>query len=189
MKLVFATNNKHKLAEAKSIIGNDHEIVSLNDIGCNENLPETGNTIRQNASQKAMYVYEKYGVNCFADDTGLEIDALEGRPGVYSARYAGNDCDANRNIEKVLTELRDVANRKAKFRTVIALYINSEKHFFEGVVDGTILTERKGSEGFGYDPVFCPDGNNLSFAEMTASQKNAISHRGRALEKMKGFLI
>lgn len=185
MKLVFATNNKHKLAEAKSIIGKDHEVLSLKDIGCNEELPETGNTIKQNALQKATYVHEKYGVNCFADDTGLEIEALDGRPGVYSARYAGNDSNADHNIEKVLLELNKIANRKAVFRTVIALLIDEQKYFFEGIVEGIILNERKGSGGFGYDPVFCPDGFDLSFAEMTATQKNAISHRGRALEKMK----
>jgi len=187
MKLVFATNNKHKLAEAKAIIGSSYEIMSLKDIGCNEGLPETGNTIRQNALQKAQYVYEKYCVDCFADDTGLEIEALEGRPGVYSARYAGNDCNAENNIEKVLSELRAAPNRRACFRTVIALFINGERYFFEGVVEGTILKERRGDAGFGYDPVFCPDAYDVSFAEMTSSQKNAISHRGRALEKMKDF--
>lgn len=189
MKLVFATNNKNKLKEIKAILGSSHEILSLNDIGCEELLAETGTTLRANALQKAHYVNKKYGINCFADDTGMEIYALGGRPGVYSARYAGPDCIAERNIERVLNELKDVTQRTARFSTVIALCLNNEKIFFEGTVEGTILTESKGIGGFGYDPIFQPAGYKVSFAEMTAEQKNAISHRGRALEKMREFLI
>lgn len=189
MKLVFATNNKHKLAEARSIIGTAHTILSLKDIGCDEELPETANTIRGNARMKARYMFEKYGVDCFADDTGLQVNALDGRPGVYSARYAGNDANADRNIEKLLTEMRDVSHRNARFVTVISLIIRDQETVFEGEVRGIILPKRTGSNGFGYDPVFCPDGYTISFAEMSAEQKNSISHRGRAVEKMKEFLI
>jgi XTP/dITP diphosphohydrolase len=188
MKLVFATNNKHKLQEIRDIVGKDMEIMGLADIGCEEDIPETGDTIESNASIKSDFVYKKFGMNCFADDTGLEIASLNGRPGVYSARYAGEGCNFDDNIDKVLHELKGVSDRRAWFRTVISLILDGKEIQFEGRVDGTILTERHGSKGFGYDPVFLPDGYETTFAEMPPGLKNSISHRGRAVEKLLKYL-
>ena len=188
-ELVFVTNNRHKLKEISAIICNRFRILSLADIGCNEEIEESADTIAGNASLKSWYVYNKYGKDCFADDTGLEIDALGGRPGVKSARYAGEDCIAENNIRKVLKELDGVSNRKARFRTVISLVIGGKEIQFEGVVEGVILEEKRGKDGFGYDPVFLPDGYMQSFAEMEAEEKNRISHRGRATRKLIDYLM
>jgi len=188
MKLIFATNNKHKLQEIQSLIGDHIEIVSLSDMGFNEDIPETGSTIEFNASQKSFYIYNKFGLDCFADDTGLEIAALNGRPGVYSARYAGEDCNFEDNMNKVLSELKGIKDRKACFRTVISLIIVGKEIQFEGRVDGRILTEKHGNEGFGYDPIFQPAGYNQTFAEMPIDLKNSISHRGRAMQKLVQYL-
>ncbi len=188
MELVFATNNAHKVKEIQSILGDEFRLLSLNDIGCDEDIPEEQETLEGNASQKAFYVYDKYGYNCFADDTGLEIDALNGEPGVYSARYAGEEKSSEANIQKVLTKLAKINNRNARFRTVISLVINGKEVLFEGIVNGEILTEKRGDEGFGYDPVFKPEGKNQSFAEMELSEKNKISHRGRAVQKLVEYL-
>jgi XTP/dITP diphosphohydrolase len=188
MKLVFATNNLHKLKEISAIIGKDYKILSLKDISCFEEIPETRETLAGNALEKAAFIYYKYHCNCFADDTGLEIDALGGRPGVYSARYAGEPVNFENNMNKVLKELENIENRNARFITVIALIINDNKYFFEGVVKGKILKEKRGNMGFGYDPIFMPEGYDRSFAELTAEEKNAISHRGIATAKLIGFL-
>ena len=188
ISLVFATNNVHKLNEIKTAVGSKINILSLSDIGCLEDIPETADTLEGNASQKSWYIFNKYHIDCFADDTGLEIDALGGKPGVYSARYAGAGHDHERNMDKVLSELDGVQNRKAKFRTIISLIINGTETLFEGVVKGTILTERHGNKGFGYDPIFEPKGFEISFAEMDLSDKNKISHRGIAVQKLKEFL-
>lgn len=189
MKIVFATNNAHKLAEINDILGDGFEIVSLNDIGCHEDIPETGATLEENARQKTAFVAGKYHHDCFADDTGLEVEALNGEPGVHSARYAeGTDHDSEANMEKLLRKLGNNNNRKARFRTVISLILNGEEHQFEGRVDGTIAFERQGSEGFGYDPVFVPDGYDKSFAELGEEVKNRISHRARAVAKLAEFL-
>lgn len=184
MELVFATNNNHKLKELQSILGKEIQLLSLNDIGCKEEIPEEQPTLEENARQKSLYIYEKYGHNCFADDTGLEIEALGGEPGVYSARYAGEDKNANSNMNKVLLKMQNINNRKARFRTVISLIINGSETQFEGIVNGEIITEKKGDKGFGYDPIFKPDGYNETFAEMDINEKNKISHRGRAVEKL-----
>jgi XTP/dITP diphosphohydrolase len=188
MDLVFATNNEHKLFEIKKIIGDSFNLLSLKDIECYEDIPETGDTLEANASQKSGFVYEKYGKNCFADDTGLEIEALNGAPGVYSARYAGEDKDTVKNMEKVLAELKGVENRKARFRTVISLIIDGEEKLFEGIVEGRIIDVKRGDKGFGYDPVFVPDGYDRTFAELELSIKNSISHRVRAVEKLAQYL-
>ena len=200
MKIVFATNNQHKLDEIRSILGEGFEVVSLNDIGCHEDIPETGKTLEENALQKAQYVYDHYHVSCFADDTGLEVDALNGAPGVYSARYAGGDGhDSEANMTKLLHELGNNNNRKARFRTVIALIekkdicpcgCNSIKivHQFEGIVNGEIIRERRGGEGFGYDPIFQPEGYDKTFAELGMDIKNTISHRARATQKLAEYL-
>lgn len=188
MKIVFATNNKHKLEEISRLLEGQHEIVSLSDIGCHEDIPEDHDTLEGNALQKARYIKEHYGLDCFADDTGLEIEALDLKPGVYSARYAGPAKDSLANMHKVLTEMKDQTNRKARFRTVIALILDQEEHLFEGRVDGRILTEQQGNAGFGYDPIFQPDGFSVSFAEMPMDEKNKISHRGRATHKLAEFL-
>lgn len=188
MKLVFATNNKHKLHEIQHLLGSSIELLSLTDIGCLEDIPENQPTIEGNASEKSFYVYNKYGFNCFADDTGLEIDALNGEPGVYSARYAGDEKDPQKNIELVLQKLSKIKNRKARFKTVISLVIDGHETQFEGIVDGEILEEKRGVTGFGYDPVFKPVESALSFAEMPLSDKNKISHRGRATQKLIEFL-
>lgn len=188
-RLVFATNNAHKLKEVRDLAGNQIELMSLKEIGCNDDVPEDADTLEGNASIKAWYIYNKYGADCFADDTGLEIDALDGRPGVKSARYAGEDCIPANNIRKVLRELKDESNRKARFRTVISLIIAGQETRFDGIVDGVILHELRGGDGFGYDPVFLPDGYNRSFAEMTLEEKNRISHRARAIEKLIDYLM
>ncbi|MFV0592321.1 MAG: non-canonical purine NTP diphosphatase [Draconibacterium sp.] len=188
MELVFATNNRHKVKEIQTILGEEFKLLSLKDIGCNEDIPEEQETLEGNASQKAFYVYNKYGYNCFADDTGLEIEALNGEPGVYSARYAGEEKNPEANMQKVLTKLAKINNRNARFRTVISLVINGKEVLFEGIVNGEILTEKRGGAGFGYDPVFKPDEKNQSFAEMELSEKNKISHRGRAVQKLVEYL-
>ena len=185
MKIVFATNNKHKLEEIKDILGKDFEIVSLAEIGCHEDIPETGVTLQENARQKSTYVVEHYNQNCFADDTGLEVEALGGEPGVHSARYAeGTDHDSEANMRKLLTKLDGQTNRKACFRTVISLIIDGVEHQFEGKVEGRIATEKHGTEGFGYDPIFIPEGYDKSFAELGEEIKNQISHRARAVKKL-----
>ena len=186
-KIVFATGNPNKLKEIISAV-NSFEILGLKDLGITEEIPETGDTLMKNALQKAKYVYHKTGLDCFSDDTGLEIEALNYRPGVYSAMYAGPDCNAENNIRKVLEELEESANRKAQFKTVIALILNGEEYFFEGVVSGLILKEKSGEGGFGYDPIFRPVGYKESFAEMSIAQKNEISHRGLAVKKLIAFL-
>ena len=188
MELVFATNNKHKLAELQAILGNRFHLLSLSDIGCNEEIPEEQPTLEGNASQKSFYIYNKTGYNCFADDTGLEIEALNGEPGVYSARYAGEEKSAEANIRKVLEKLTKINNRKARFRTVISLVIEGVEYQFEGIVEGEILDEKRGNSGFGYDPIFKPDGYYETFAEMNLAEKNKISHRSRAVEKLVDFL-
>ena len=188
MKLVFATGNKNKAKEIQLLIPDSIQILSLNDIHCEEEIPETQATIEGNASQKAFYVYEKYQYNCFADDTGLEIEALDGQPGVLSARYAGEAKNANDNMDKVLLEMKELDNRKARFKTVISLVINGKELQFEGVVSGTILTEKRGNSGFGYDPIFLPEGSNKSFAEMELQEKNRNSHRAIAINKLVAYL-
>jgi len=188
MELVFATNNKHKLEELQAILGKHFKLLSLKDIGCNEEIPEEKDTLEGNASQKAFFVYNKFGFNCFADDTGLEIDALNGEPGVYSARYAGEERSAEANMDKVLDKLTKIKNRKARFRTVISLVIDGAENQFEGVVEGEILAEKRGRSGFGYDPIFQANGFSQTFAEMDLGEKNQISHRGRAVEKLVNYL-
>lgn len=188
MKLVFATNNPDKLSELKDLAPDGIEILSLKDINCDEELLETHHTLQQNALQKAKYVYDNYGFNCFADDTGLEIDALGGEPGVYSARYAGQSCNAEDNIEMVLAKLKEEENRCARFITVIALIIDQEENLFEGVCLGRITKTKNGVEGFGYDPIFIPNGYKKTFAEMTKTEKGAVSHRGKAVAKLFRFV-
>lgn len=188
-KIVFATNNQHKLEEIRKITQGSLEILSLTDIGCNEEIDETGITLNENALIKATYVKERYGFDCFADDTGLEVDALEGAPGVYSARYAGEACRPEDNMEKLLAEMKDTENRRAQFRTVIALRCNAENHLFEGVIRGCIIREKKGNEGFGYDPIFMPEGYDKTFAELGTEVKNQISHRAVATGKLMHFLL
>ena len=188
MKLVFATNNRHKLEEVRAILGNKIEVLSLNDIDCHDDIPETADTLEGNALIKARYIHEKFGVDCFADDTGLEVEALNGEPGVYSARYAGEDCNPEANMYKLLQNLTGENNRNAQFRTVIALIIEGEEFLFDGIVRGRISEERMGSAGFGYDPIFIPDGYEESFAQMAAEQKNAISHRSRAAAALNEYL-
>jgi XTP/dITP diphosphohydrolase len=186
--LIFATNNKHKLEEITPLIQNQFRVISLAEIGCNEEIEESADTLEGNACLKARYIFEKYGFDCFADDTGLEIDSLDGRPGVYSARYAGEPHNFEANIYKVLKELEGNKNRKARFRTVIILIINGIEFQFEGAIEGRILENIRGSNGFGYDPIFIPDGYSQTFAEMPLSEKNKISHRALALEKLIVFL-
>ena len=188
MKLVFATNNINKLSEIRALVSDDIQILSLKDINCTEELPETNPTLQQNALQKARYVFDNYGFNCFADDTGLEIDALSGDPGVYSARYAGEDCNSEANIKKVLKNLHGIEGRCATFRTVIALVIEGEKTLFEGKCKGNITKTKIGLSGFGYDPIFIPNGYKKTFSEMTNQQKGLISHRGNAVKKLLVFL-
>lgn len=187
MVLIFATNNQHKLEEVQAIIGSDFQLKSLNEIGCIDDIPETGNTFEANASQKSQYIFERYHLDCFADDSGLEIDALNLEPGVYSARYSG-ERDPEKNLQLVLDNLIDQTNRKARFRTVISLILNGEEHLFEGVAEGRITLERSGNKGFGYDPIFQPDGYETTFADMSSSQKNKISHRAEAMQKLLEFL-
>ncbi len=194
MQIVFATNNQHKLSEIRSILGEKFDILSLADIGCHDDIPETADTLEGNALQKAQYIVERYGISCFADDTGLEVDALDGAPGVFSARYAGGEGhDSEANMQKLLTELGENNNRKARFRTVIALLEkDGEKittHLFEGIVNGQITREKHGHEGFGYDPVFQPDGYDDTFAQLGMDIKNQISHRARAVKKLAKYLL
>ena len=207
MKIVFATNNQHKLSEIRSILGGSIEVLSLEDIGCDVDIPETGITLEENALQKAQYVYDHYHISCFADDTGLEVDALDGAPGVYSARYASMAGDSGQmshdseaNMARLLKELGNNNNRKARFRTVIALIQKKdicpcgctsikEIHKFEGIVEGEIIRERRGGEGFGYDPIFQPNGYDQTFAELGMEIKNHISHRARATQKLADYLL
>ncbi len=206
MKIVFATNNQHKLSEIRNILGENIEVLSLKDIGCNVDIPETGKTLDENAMQKAQFIYDNYHLDCFADDTGLEVDALDGAPGVYSARYANMEDpsaeshDAEANMSRLLRELGNNNNRKARFRTVIALIKKKdvcpcgctrikEIHKFEGIVEGEIILERRGGEGFGYDPIFKPDGYDKTFAELGMEIKNHISHRARATQKLAEYLL
>ena len=206
MKIVFATNNQHKLDEIRSILGDTIEVLSLKDIGCDVDIPETGKTLEENALQKAQYIYNHYHISVFADDTGLEVDALNGAPGIYSARYASMEAgaheashDAEANMSRLLRELGENNNRRARFRTVIALILKKdvcpcgctsikEIHQFEGIVEGQIIKERRGGEGFGYDPIFQPDGYEETFAELGMEIKNHISHRARAVKKLADFL-
>lgn len=188
-ELVFATNNKNKLEELRKIVGDNFKILSFADIGCHDDITETASNIEGNAKIKAMYVKQNYGYDCFSDDTGLEIDALGGEPGVYSARYGGVAHDSERNIDKVLSKMLGVTDRSARFRTAIALVIGEDLHIFEGEVKGIITTERHGTGGFGYDSIFQPiEGDGSTFAQMTAEQKNSISHRGRAVAKLVDYL-
>lgn len=187
-KFVFATNNAHKLKEVAAIVGHQIELLSLEDIGCHDDIPETSDTLEGNALQKAKYVYERYHIDCFADDTGLEVEALDGAPGVYSARYAGEGHNSEENIRKLLHELEGKDNRKARFRTVFALIINGKEHLFEGIVKGEIIATKRGTSGFGYDPVFVPEGFTQTFAEISDAQKNKISHRAIGVNKLCKFL-
>lgn len=189
MRLCFASNNKHKLEEIKNVVGRKFEILSLADIKCNEELPETRNTLEGNSLQKAEYILQHYNTPCFADDTGLEVEALNGAPGVYSARYAGNNRNADDNMALLLQNLKNDTNRKAQFRTVITLIgLQAQPVFFEGVIRGEIITEKRGSSGFGYDPVFVPEGHSRTFAEMTLDEKNQLSHRAIAVKKLADYL-
>lgn len=188
MKLVFASNNKNKIQEIKHQLSAEIELLSLEDIGCHEEIPETADTIEGNAILKADYVTKNYGYDCFADDTGLEVDALNGAPGVYSARYAGEQKNADDNMNKLLTELGGKTNREARFKTVIALNLNGEQHLFTGIVNGNITTEKTGNEGFGYDPVFKPEGLDVTFAQISLGEKALLSHRGRAVKQLINFL-
>lgn len=188
-KLVFATNNAHKLDEIRAILGDKIEVLSLKDINCDADIPETADTLEGNAALKAEYIYKNYGLDCFADDTGLEVEALGGAPGVYSARYAGGDGhDSEANMRKLLKELDGEQNRKAQFRTAICLIEQGEEHMFEGIVKGSIIEQKRGASGFGYDPVFMPEGYEETFAEMGNAEKNKISHRARAVEKLCEYL-
>jgi len=188
MRIVFATNNQNKLRELQQILGNEFELLSLKDIHCLEDIPENSPTIEENSLDKANYVYQNFKFDCFADDTGLEIEALDGRPGVYSARYAGDEKNMDKNIEKILFELENKKNRNARFKTVISLIIEGKTYQFEGIINGKITNEKQGASGFGYDPVFVPNGYDITFAEMQAELKNKISHRGLAVQKLVEFL-
>jgi XTP/dITP diphosphohydrolase len=188
MKLVFASNNKNKLVEVRHQLPAEIELLSLEDIGCHEDIAETAYTIEGNAILKANYVTQNYGYDCFADDTGLEVEALNGAPGVYSARYAGEEKSAEANMDKLLHELTGNDNRNAQFKTVIALNLNGQQHLFTGIVAGAITLEKAGNEGFGYDPIFMPVGLNLTFAQVSLSVKAQLSHRGRAVKQLADFL-
>lgn len=188
MQLVLATNNPNKVKEVQALVPKHITLLSLSDIGCVESIPETQNTIEGNAIQKANYVKEHYGYDCFADDTGLEIEALNGEPGVFSARYAGNECDSHLNMNKVLSNLKDKTNRNAQFKTVIALKINQKQYTFTGFCKGEITPKKQGEKGFGYDPIFRPSGQDKTFAEMELHLKNQIGHRGKAISKLIAFL-
>lgn len=188
-KLVFATHNAHKVDEVRAILPATIELVGLAALGCHDDIPETGNTLKDNALQKAQYINERFGVDCFADDTGLEVAALNGAPGVYSARYAGEPADFAKNRAKLLAALSGVTDRRAQFRTVVALILNGETHFFEGIVTGRIIAEERGAGGFGYDSLFVPDGYDKTFAELPAATKNSISHRARAMAQLTDFLM
>ena len=185
--LVFATNNKHKLEEVQAMIGDKFRLKTLEEIGCFDDIPETGITFRENASQKSNYLFKNFGVDCFADDSGLEVDALGGEPGVFSARYSGSR-DSEKNLDLVLQKMTGQSNRTARFRCVISLILDNEEYFFEGTAEGAITTERNGAEGFGYDPIFLPDGYTQTFAEMSQEEKNAISHRAKAISRLVEFL-
>ena len=187
-KIVFATNNIHKLKEIRKILENDFEIVSLKELGFNDDIPETGSTLEENASQKSHYINNRFHIDCFSDDTGLVVEALGGAPGVYSARYAGENCSYEDNVNKLLKELENVNNRKAAFKTVISLIIDGKEYQFAGDVEGVITKEKHGIGGFGYDPVFLPDEYNQTFSDMNAGLKNKISHRGKATAKLVSFL-
>ena len=188
-KLVFATNNAHKLSEVSAILGDKIELLSLKDIDCNDDIPETADTLEGNALLKARYIYDKYGVDCFADDTGLEVEALNGAPGVYSARYAGGDGhDSEANMKKLIANLEGINNRKAQFRTVVAMILDGKEYLFEGIVTGRIIEDKRGTTGFGYDPIFIPEGYEQTFAELGDEVKNQISHRSRAVHKLCKFL-
>ena len=188
-KLLFATNNAHKLAEVQAVLGDAFELTTPRACGVTEEIPETCDTLEGNASQKAHYLYDRIGMDCFADDTGLEVAALGGAPGVHSARYATDGHDFIKNNQLLLTNLEGIADRRARFRTVIALLLDGQEYRFEGIVEGRIIDHEAGHEGFGYDPLFVPDGFNKTFAEMTAEEKNAVSHRGRAVRKLVEFLL
>ena len=187
-KLIFATNNPHKLEEISDLLQDKFDIISLEKIGIKEDIPETADTLEGNALQKARFVYERTQSDCFADDTGLEVEVLNGDPGVYSARYAGENASFDDNMDKLLLSMENESNRKARFRTVMALIIDGNEYLFEGKVEGKILSRKKGKDGFGYDPIFLPEGFEESFAEMESAQKNAISHRGRSVVKLVRFL-
>ena len=189
MKIVFATNNQHKIDEIKKISKGQLEILSLSDINCHEDIPETGNTLKENALIKAKFVKEKFGFDCFADDTGLEVEALNNAPGIFSSRYAGSECNSEDNMQKLLLDLKDIENRKAQFRTVIALIMNGEEHYFEGIVKGEIIHQKEGTNGFGYDPIFKPSGYNKTFGELSEEIKNSLSHRAIATKKLVAFLL
>ena len=188
MKIVFATHNAHKVSEVQAVLGSEYQLVTATEAGITEEIPETQPTIEGNALQKARYVYEHTGLNCFADDTGLEVEALNGAPGVYSARYAGEHVSYADNNVLLLKNLAGCENRKARFRTVIALIVDGKEYLFEGRVEGAIATEPHGEGGFGYDPLFVPEGSQLTFAEMSSEAKNKISHRGRAIQQLIAFL-
>lgn len=189
MKIVFATNNKHKLEEIKKISKGQLEILSLSDINCHEDIPETGDTLKENALIKAQFVKERFGLDCFADDTGLEVEALNNAPGIYSSRYAGPKCDPDDNMQKLLHDLKNKESRKAQFRTVIALIFNGEEHYFEGIIRGEIIYQKEGNNGFGYDPIFKPTGYNKTFGELSDEIKNSLSHRAIATKKLVAFLL
>ena len=188
MKLVFATNNKHKLQEVRDIVGDRVEVLSLADINCYDDIPETADTLQGNALIKARHICEEYGIDCFADHTGLEVEALDGAPGVYSARYAGDECNSEANMRKLLENLTGKTNRNAQFRTVIALIVKGEEMLFNGIVKGAIATEKRGDSGFGYDPIFIPEGHCESFAQMSSEMKNSMSHRFRATLQLGDYL-
>jgi XTP/dITP diphosphohydrolase len=188
MDIVFATNNEHKLYEVAELLGDKYNVIGLKDIGCTEEIPETADTLEGNALLKAKYVFDKFGKNCFSDDTGLEVEVLNNAPGVYSARYAGEEKNAEANMNKLLLELQNKTNRNARFRTVVALIIDGKEHLFEGEVTGSIIEQKRGDEGFGYDPIFIPDGYTKTFAELPLTEKNTISHRAKAVKKLVVFL-
>ena len=188
MEIVFATQNSNKILEIRNILGKGYKIIPLSDIGCLDELEENHDTLEANALQKARFIYQNYHKNCFADDSGLEIAALKNRPGVNSARYAGDDKDMDANMDKVLGEMIEISDRKARFRTVIALVLDGREYFFEGMIKGTIIPQKRGNNGFGYDPIFIPEGYTKTFAEMTLEEKNKISHRAIAVEQLKAFL-
>jgi XTP/dITP diphosphohydrolase len=188
MKLVFATNNKNKILEVQQLIPSTIEIISLESIGCFEEIPETADTIEKNAIMKANYITQKYGYDCFADDTGLEVEALNGEPGVFSARYAGQQRNADDNMDKLLEELNNKTNRNAQFKTVITLNLNGQQHLFTGIAKGKITLKKTGNQGFGYDPIFKPEGFRETFAQLSLQEKGEISHRGKAMEQLIAFL-
>lgn len=189
MRIVFATNNEHKLDEIKKISKGQLDILSLSDINCYEEIPETGITLKENALIKAQFVKDKYGIDCFADDTGLEVEVLGNAPGIYSSRYAGPNCDSEDNMQKLLQDLQDKGNRSAQFRTVIALLLNGEEHYFEGIISGEIIHQKEGTNGFGYDPIFRPVGYDKTFGELPEKVKNSLSHRAIATQKLVAFLL